>query len=1024
MVTKSNFRLYCSVFLFLIIGVSRKTVSAQKKFSIINYTTKNGLPENNIQSMLMDSAGFLWTSYANGLLRFDGNNFRKFLSSPIPYTNLFIYKTLKNETLIIDASGSVFELKNQKVDTLRLGKVNSLNYIIAKGIIPSKKFYFKCTTPHINKGRDKNWFYPPMTIFPLGESGDCMIRCLKGIGLYHFNERQKELNLEEYSPKHFISIHNNVYFFSSNNQMYWIDVKNWVVVPVKIKGDILNNTNFFKNPSILTNTFWDYNNSDPCLLAGYDLYHLFIENDNPIVIQSTFVTNEVPRNCLITSLIYSSKNNLLALATDTKGLFVFREQKFRLLTYNNPEPGTNNAYYCQLELDSNTLYTDWNREFNLNGGYKSKLPIKKNYSENIFRDSHGNLWYMLGEDALKSYNPKDKSVKNIYNPSKEFVLCYFEEGDSIWVGSSNSIGYIKNDTLHNVVDINNNGSNSNLFQVQRWKENKIWFCNYTGIFAYDQNTHKIDTLQAVYQKYSYNFNIFKDYMIIGTYGRGFYFYKDGKTVHMPEDPGHNLQQSYVFVHDSSGYTWIATNNGIYKTRFSDLENYFRDTTYKVSYLHYGEEDGITSPEFNGGCVPSYLTLKNGYTSIPNVEGLIWFKTDDIKDIDFSHPFINDGIYLDDSLVTFSGDFKINSSIQSVRIDFTTPYWGTQENLFLEYKLEGFNKQWTPLNISQRSVEFNNLKSGSYAFLLRKKNGFEPGNYVTQSFQFYVEKKFYETGLFILLIIITAVGFVVAVARLYAYNIKKKNILLEESVKQRTLELSRANTDLQQSVNVKDKLISIISHDIVTPLRFITMVAGKGADKKMEIKIENAQAVLSEIKNTSEKLHDNAQNILNWIKYQNNRININKTNVAVSALADDIADMLKEMAGNKGTVIVNSVSDEDIIQTDKNILSIILHNLISNSTKFTSNGTIRINATYIDKKYMIVVEDSGKGMAEEQLKRVRQILSKEKVLDVDYTAGQNGYGLGYVIIGELIELLKGTISIESIPGVGTKVILLI
>lgn len=1003
--------------------VVTNSLFAQKKFSIINYTTKNGLPENNIQSMMMDKYGFLWTSYSNGLLRFDGYNFRKFLTSPVPYNIFLLNKTIANEMLAIDVTGNVFEINNEKTDTLRQGKSASINYLIGKGTLPSKKFYLKCTTPHINKVRDKNWFYPPLTMFPLSDSTS-IIRTLTGIGLYHYNKIQKELNLENYSPTHFISINNNIYFFSNTNKLFYIDVNKWIVLPCEIKGELLNNSTFFSRSSSLTNTFWDYNSSEPCVLAGYNLYHLQADINDPLVVQTIFITNEIPRNCLIASLIYSSKSNLLIVATDTKGLFVYREQKFKLLTYENPEPGTNNTYYCQLELDSNTLYTDWEREFNVNGGFKSKMPFKKNYSENVFRDSKGYLWYMLGEYGLKRYNPKDKSIKNIYNPTKEFVLCYFEEGDSIWVGSSNSIGYIKNDTLHNVVDLNNNGSNSNLFQVQRWKGNKIWFCNYTGIFAYDQNTKQVDTLQEVYQKYSYNFNIFKDYMIIGTYGRGFYFYKDGKTVHMPEDINHNLQQTYVFVHDSGGYTWIATNNGIYKTRFSDLENYFRDTTYKVSYLHYGEEDGITSPEFNGGCVPSHITLKNGYTSLPNVEGLVWFKSNEIKDVDFSLPIINDGIYLDDSLAITSDNFKINSSTQSVRIDFTTAYWGTPENLVLEYKLEGFNKQWIPLSISQRSVEFNNLKSGNYAFLLRKKNGFEPGVYVTQRFKFYVEKKFYETMWFILLMIITAIGFVIIVARLYANNIKKKNILLEESVEQRTRELSRANTDLQQSVNVKDKLISIISHDIVTPLRFITMVAGKGADKKMPIKTENAQAILSEIKNTSEKLHDNAQNILNWIKYQNNRININKTNVAVSALVDDIADMFREMAGNKGTVIVNSISDEDIIQTDKNILSIILHNLISNSTKFAANGAIGINATNNGSKYMIVVEDSGAGMTDEQLKRVRQILSKERVLGVDYTAGQNGYGLGYVIIGELIELLQGSISIESIPGVGTKVILLI
>jgi len=82
-------------------------------------------------------------------------------------------------------------------------------------------------------------------------------------------------------------------------------------------------------------------------------------------------------------------------------------------------------------------------------------------------------------------------------------------------------------------------------------------------------------------------------------------YKNGKTVKVPNGRFEALKQVHNFVLDSLGYLWMATNNGVFKTKFEELVRYFNDTTYQISYFHYSEEDGIINPEFNGGCDPNY-----------------------------------------------------------------------------------------------------------------------------------------------------------------------------------------------------------------------------------------------------------------------------------------------------------------------------------------------------------------------------------------------------------------------------------
>ena len=423
------------------------------------------------------------------------------------------------------------------------------------------------------------------------------------------------------------------------------------------------------------------------------------------------------------------------------------------------------------------------------------------------------------------------------------------------------------------------------------------------------------------------------------------------------------------------------------------------------------------------CIAFMFCVPAGLCSSVNFElpdGLVWFNPTKVIDATLLKPLMIDAVFFDNVPISIENFKVIPSNIQTIRFDFVTSFWGNSDNLILEYRLDGYNKKWLTVRNSQQSIEFSNLQSGQYTLQIRKHAGFGNANFIEAKLPFYVEKQFYEQVWFLFLCALLGVSFTIMVARLYADNIKKRNIVLEHNVQQRTLELSKANQELHHSVTVKDKLITIISHDIVTPLKFITMVARTGGDKNSTLDKEKIQNALFDIKNTSEKLHDNAQNILNWIKYQNKRIVTSKNSVAIGALAEEIAELFKEIAASKGTKIENNISHDDIIKTDKNIISIILHNLVSNAAKFTRNGSILIYTTQDTKNYKISIEDSGNGINAVQLQRIKSILKKEQIQNVNLTSGENGNGLGYVIISELIELLKGSISIESTLEKGTKV----
>ena len=1006
------------VLIFLIVQLPG-TVFSQNNYTISHYNSKNGLPQNNLISAAIDSLGFLWTISDQGVVRFDGRNFKEFNTSNSPdfagnYFNSLI-QTASKELLATDSYGSVFSIQNGKMVLLKKGKIDDINYIEINGVSPSSEFYIKYSTPHWKISRDTTWEYPPLQIFSQSKS-DYVIHTKAGLLIYKNNKPAHLITLNGYKPKQFFCLGTTVYFINADLNIYYLDLNRSAVLPcAKNFTELLNLNAGAVNDLKL---FYDFNNKTSYLVSGYQLFKIASTN-LPDILSCKNVTNSLPRNTNITDIAYSSQHQFLAVSTSTDGLYIFKENKFTTLTSKVTKAGTSNGYYSQVEIDSATLLTDWGLNFTINGAEPDKYPIVRNKEENIIKDKNGNFYYAKGDSLLK-YDPVKNSVKCIAFAKNNRAVSFHEQGDSIIVGNLKTLACIKNDTLKTIVNLSTPQSAINPYCLFFETKNRLWFTTIKGAYIYNTETKKTDTIKPLYKKMVHNVLLYDSFILIGTYGGGYYFYKNGKTVKMPVDKNNLLLNVHAFVIDSNKFVWMTTNRGIFKTRYEQLVNYFNDTSAKVNFLYYDEKDGIGNTEFNGGCTSSFLKLKNGYVSLTTMEGLVWYKPEAfVDDYSKSEIFI-DAVYLDDKKTTALKN--INSNVENIRFEVSTPYWGNPANLTLEYNLKGFSKQWKAINTQQIHIEFSNLHAGNYTLAVRKKYGFNEGDYITQSISFYIEKKFYETIWFLILVILLSIGFIAVVAGLYAANIKRKNKNLERKVQERTQELKLANEQLQSSINVKDKLISIVSHDIVTPLRFISLVARRAIGVSDEADSETIYNSMVDIKNTSEKLYGNAQNILNWIKHHNNRFTVTITHVAISSLADDVATSLNELAQEKGNRILNEISHDDIIKSDKNILSIILNNLGSNAIKFTVSGTITMSAYEQNERYFITVKDTGSGIKKDKFERIQKIIEKQNIKAVIGEHGDGNNGLGYLIITELIELIYGKITIESIPENGTTVTL--
>lgn len=241
--------------------------------------------------------------------------------------------------------------------------------------------------------------------------------------------------------------------------------------------------------------------------------------------------------------------------------------------------------------------------------------------------------------------------------------------------------------------------------------------------------------------------------------------------------------------------------------------------------------------------------------------------------------------------------------------------------------------------------------------------------------------------------------------------------LTQLVDEKTREIRQQNEALEKNNRIKTRLISIISHDIVTPLRFLHITGKNMLENNDTISDVMRDEVLAEMVTTARELELLTTNILNWIKYQNENRALLREPFDLHVIIGQIFGLVNGMARQKNIVLTNDVPQGFIIEQHIEPLKIVLYNLVINALNFMERGHITINSRQLRNGLLIEVKDEGLGMTEEQ---INNILSDRFVISSANVDGKRGNGLGYLIIKDLLKLLNGRFTIKSAPNKGTSI----
>ncbi len=230
-------------------------------------------------------------------------------------------------------------------------------------------------------------------------------------------------------------------------------------------------------------------------------------------------------------------------------------------------------------------------------------------------------------------------------------------------------------------------------------------------------------------------------------------------------------------------------------------------------------------------------------------------------------------------------------------------------------------------------------------------------------------------------------------------------------------LRERNQQLEKLNNMTNKIYSVVGHDLKTPLSSILGLSDLLLSDMEDLEDEEVlKKNLSIIRHSALTMSDLLGDLLNWARIQTDDLSLNNKQFSISETVRDTIDLLAITAEQKGISL--EFSNEEVFQVhaDKQLITTIIRNFISNALKFSDEGdTVLVDVERDEKHWHVSVKDEGVGISE---KNVDRLFDNRKHPQEEGTQNEKGSGIGLRLCKELAERHGGQISVESELGEGS------
>lgn len=991
------------------------------QYTVRQYTDENGLPQNSVKAMGFDRSGFLWMNTENGVVRFDGQFFRSFNKNQLPLVSSrmsWLHPDLRTGALIsVTERNQLIRMQDGQATLLSDHPLFSEIDLEPDTKDENFKTYSALGLPNVYSSLIH------IERYKMNPTAD-RYYLLTHDSIYAWDKGKMEFSLQ-YKSGNFWQ------FFLMGSRLYQIQGTHITLIEAgldiatgELQGDIRRHPGFL-NGKVQPKIYWSTCAAQVFVVMDKTLYMVKPGANNGLTTELLVREFDYEAN-RITTICYDTRYKRIFMGSQTRGLFVFTRKPF--FTMRSGQSDADEVYYAQAELGNNRIITPQGYLFNLQDIHEVLPEFNKRMREDrssMVLDHNKNIW-VKHRMKLYCFDPEGRKLLREFSFPHNITMLYEDQDSNLIVGAKRqpSWKFSLNDPRSKPAIVY--PAIKDLCYIQEEGKKRMWMGCGNGLYSIDKSTGKIDSIKELSGKYIRSLYVRQEGELwISTHEDGFYLYDGKKLVAMPMDKGGYLASAHCVIEDENGFFWITTNKGLFQTARQDLLDYATGKLHSPYYLYYDKYTGFNTNEFNGGCQPCGLKLKGGYFSLPSLNGLVVGNPSKlVPEVPSLNLFI-DRIEIDGNSIPLADTISLDKHFDFFRLFITTPYFGNPYNRHLDFSLvkDGNAGNWLPVD-GDGSIKLSSLASGSYEIRIRKANGFGANNHLVKSVLLVVPLAFYETAWFRLLVaMLVIIGFFLYM-RIKLRYIRRKNAQLEEKIDERTKALQATLKELQQSeeslrrqTRMQERLIAAITHDIKTPLKYLTGAARRlfespEGEKTMDDKKRSAHLIYE----SGYRMYHLTDNLLQYIKLNSSQGSILMNKLCLNELVENKLQIFNEIAAEQSTRIENNIPRETYVQSNHHLLGIIVHNLIDNAVKATFEGVVKISATTDEDIVKIRVEDSGFGMN----KQTQEWCNDETGTAVSANGVSGKSGLGLIIVKDLMAQMQGRVRVRDGKEGGTVV----